>query len=220
MILSGLDRYRVMEPLFEGVRVVLSYRGEHYSPAYVQGMSGAAFRIGGICPCAPTCSKAMEPSDLLQMLGYETELVALGEDAGTSISQLVNKVREEICAGRPALVWHAFTVLEWDVVCGFDAECELFLGRGSYQGLTEYTKASERRALEASPALGALLIKDKVTSFEPRRAELAALREAVRHAQAIPEDKGEGEWVFYEGLHCYDRWIADFKHKPEKKRKR
>jgi hypothetical protein len=27
-VLDGVDRYRVMEPLFEGVRVVLSYHGE------------------------------------------------------------------------------------------------------------------------------------------------------------------------------------------------
>ena len=38
MILEGVDRYRVMEPMFEPVRVVLSYRGEAYSPAYVQGI--------------------------------------------------------------------------------------------------------------------------------------------------------------------------------------
>ena len=48
-----------MDPLFEGIRVVLSYRGEAYSPAYLQGISGAAFRIAGICPCAPTSSFAM-----------------------------------------------------------------------------------------------------------------------------------------------------------------
>ena len=50
MILQCVDRYRVVEPLFEGIRVILSYRGENYSPAYVQGISGAAFRVAGICP--------------------------------------------------------------------------------------------------------------------------------------------------------------------------
>ncbi|MCJ7823146.1 MAG: hypothetical protein MUQ26_08755, partial [Armatimonadetes bacterium] len=64
VILENVDRYRVNEPLFEGVRVILSYRGEMYSPAYVQGISGAAFRIGGPCPCAPTCEYAMSTDAL------------------------------------------------------------------------------------------------------------------------------------------------------------
>ena len=59
VVVKGVDQYRVIEPLFEAVRVVLSHRGETYSPAYIQGISGAAFRIAGICPCAPTSSMAM-----------------------------------------------------------------------------------------------------------------------------------------------------------------
>jgi len=50
IILPGVDRYQVREAMFEGVRVILSYRGEPYTPAYFQGISGAAFRIVGICP--------------------------------------------------------------------------------------------------------------------------------------------------------------------------
>lgn len=50
IFLPGADRYQVREAMFEGVRVILSYRGEPYTPAYIQGISGAAFRIAGICP--------------------------------------------------------------------------------------------------------------------------------------------------------------------------
>jgi len=50
IILPGVDRYQVREAMFEGVRVILSYRGEPYTPAYIQGISGAAFRVAGICP--------------------------------------------------------------------------------------------------------------------------------------------------------------------------
>lgn len=71
VVLEGVDRFRVMEPVFECVRVVLSYLGESYSPAYIQGISGAAFRIAGICPCAPTCSTAMWTDALVDLLGYE-----------------------------------------------------------------------------------------------------------------------------------------------------
>lgn len=72
-----IDRYRVVEPMYEGIRVILSYRGEPYSPAYIQGLSGAAFRVAGICPCAPTCSTAMDPRSLIRLLGYAFEECSL-----------------------------------------------------------------------------------------------------------------------------------------------
>ena len=75
VVIEGIDEYKVCEPLFEAVRVVLSHRGAKYSPEYIQGISGAAFRMAGICPCAPTCSFAMETQELIALLGYEVELV-------------------------------------------------------------------------------------------------------------------------------------------------
>ena len=78
VVLDGVDRYQVMDALFEGVRVILSYRGEPYSAAYVQGISGAAFRIGGICPCAPTCTSAMETQDLPASRESKRRCVRLG----------------------------------------------------------------------------------------------------------------------------------------------
>ena len=48
VVIEGVDAYRVPEPLFECVRIVLSHRGEDYSTDYIQGISGAAFRIAGI----------------------------------------------------------------------------------------------------------------------------------------------------------------------------
>ncbi|MHC4248253.1 MAG: hypothetical protein ACYS9X_03915 [Planctomycetota bacterium] len=77
VIVDGIDTYRLPEPLFEAVRVVLSQRGAPYSADYVQGISGAAFRIAGICPCAPTCSAAMPTQDLPALLGYEAEHFSL-----------------------------------------------------------------------------------------------------------------------------------------------
>jgi hypothetical protein len=55
MIIHNIEPYQVVEPMYEGIRVILSHRGVLYSPAYVQGISGAAFHVGGICPCAPQC---------------------------------------------------------------------------------------------------------------------------------------------------------------------
>jgi len=227
IVLDGVDRYRVIEPMFEGIRVILSHRGEKYSPAYIQGISGAAFRIAGICPCAPTCSFAMEPQDLIELLGYEVEYLPLsgeGIEPEKRVYELVKRVKDEIRAGRPVLVWHAFTNAEWDVVCGFDDEKQQFLGRGSYAGNEqEYAVADETRTAKCGhicDPLGVIIVGEKTGEFDERKAELVALREAVSHAHSRKNaDKlGGDEWVFLEGFLAYDRWIDDFKNNPEKKR--
>jgi len=225
VVLNGVDRYRVMDPLFEGVRVVLSYRGEPYSPAYVQGISGAAFRIGGICPCAPTCTSAMETQNLPALFGYEVTYIPLHEegiDLGVEAGKAVECVKDEIRAGRPALLWHAFTYAEWDVVAGFDETSGQLLGRGSYAGLDDYVTADQMRmmtCLEICPCIGAVLIGAKTGMLNAREAELAALREAVAHAHSEKDPvllAGDG-WVFLDGLQCYGRWVADFRAATPKK---
>lgn len=217
MILARVDRYRIMEPLFEGARVVLSYRGEAFSPEYIQGIAGASFRIGGICPCAPTCTSAMQTRDLMELLGYETTAFALpgeGDNKAALAAAMIARTKEEIDAGRPALVWHAFTQYEWNVVCGYDEGRGTFLGRGSYAGLDELAEAPQTRPASCDICPGALFIGAKARPFDAKQAERAALEEAISHAYAKPSpaEQDSGKWVFLEGLLCYDRWVADFQN--------
>jgi hypothetical protein len=222
VILEGVDRYRVMDPMFEPVRVVLSYRGEPYSPAYIQGLSGGAFRIGGICPCAPTCACAMSTQDLLGLLGYGYTYLSLceeGMDPEQEADAVIARVKDEVRAGRPAIVWHAFTTAEWDVVCGFDEGNGTFFGRGSYAGLDGYAEADQRRTVTCTaicPPLGAILVGERASPLEAREAEIASLREAVQHAHSRENvDKADsGDWVMLYGLACYDRWACDFQAGP------
>ena len=167
IILEGVDRYQVVEPMFEGLRVILSYRGEPFTPAYIQGISGAAFRVGGICPCAPTCGTAMQPQDLARTLGYAVDylpLQAIGLEREHELQEVLARIKSELRAGQPVLLWHAFTNAEWDVVCGFDEEQGVFFGRGSYLGLDGYACEAEARAitcLDICPALGGLILGEK-----------------------------------------------------------
>jgi hypothetical protein len=223
VLLQGVDHYRVTDAMFESVRVVMSYRGEPYSTGYVQGISGMAFRLAGPCPCAPTCSAPMDMKDLIRLFGYEAEESPLGdkrEQVDARIGEMIARVKEEIRAGRPALVWHAFTNAEWDVVCGFDDEKGLFYGRGSYGDMRgpEPVSADQKRAgtaLDICPAFGAMFIGRKVGTFDARPAELAALKEAVRHARtpesrlaADPPDKA-GKWRLRNGLGVYEWWVKN-----------
>ncbi len=228
VVIPGVDRFRVVEPMFECVRIVLSQRGEKYSPAYIQGISGAAFRAAGPCPCAPTCSTAMEPEDLVKLLGYAVErrpMCGPGVDPEQEIGPLVARVKAELRAGRPAIVWHAFTNAEYDVVCGFDEAKQQFLGRGSYRGQDELAAEPETRpakCVEICPALGAIFIGEKRGAFSARAAELAALEEAVRHGRSprdrfLLERRGhELPWRFRNGVACYDAWTNSFRANPRR----
>ena len=214
IVLEGVDRFRVNEPLFEGVRVILNYRGETYSPAYVAGVSGAAFRIAGPCPCAPTCDAAMWPDDLVRLLGYELERVELGgpgDDPKANLPRLLARVKAEIRAGRAALVWNAFTTAEFNVVAGFDEATGELIGRGCHLGGDGYDHASATRVAESevAPALGAILIGDKTGEFDARKAELAALREAVAHAHGAATTLPG----MPSGLRCYDSWILSYQRR-------
>jgi hypothetical protein len=221
-MLEGVGRYQVVDAMFESARIVMSYLGEPYSPAYVQGISGSAFRIGGICPCAPTCACAMSTQDLLQLFGYEIEHLSLCEEGMNpekEVVKVVERVKDQICSGRPALVWHAFTWAEWDVVAGFDDEAHQFLGRGSYAGLDEYAAADQGRMATCGaicPPIGAILVGDKRGAYDARAAEIAALQEAMAHAHSTENvDKLDDEgWVMLYGLACYDRWVSDFEADP------
>src|ERR1035437_9643916 len=110
-ILPNVDRYRVTEAMIEGLRVILSYRGEPYTPAYLQGISGAAFNISGICPCAPTCSSFTGPQDLAKQLGYAVDYVPLfgeGVDLARDVPLFISRIKDTIRSGQPVLVWNAF----------------------------------------------------------------------------------------------------------------
>jgi hypothetical protein len=224
--IEGVDSYHVIEPMVEGVRIILTNRGEKYSPAYIQGISGYAFQVAGICPCAPTCGPAMKPTELLALMGYDFEYLPLsgeGIDPEKQVHEVVKRVKDEVRAGRAVLVWHAFTNAEWDVVYGFDDEKHQFLGRGSYAGNDKaYATADETRAAKCGhicDPVGAIVVGEKTGEFDARKAEMAALRWAVGHAHSTrgQDELGGEKWVFLEGLMAYDRWISDFRN-PEKTR--
>ncbi len=221
-IIQGVDKYRVVEAMYEGVRVIMTFHGEKYSAAYVQGISGMAFRIGGICPCAPTCIPGIEPKDLPAIFGYKAELVPFPEDKAehdAAAADLVARIKDEVRAGRPVLVWNAFTTAEFDVVCGFDEDEKVLYGRGSYAGMDEYAKAPETKLKDFDPALGAIFIRPGDRKFDARKAETASLSEAVRHARSRRNEEklGKEKWTFLDGIMCFERWVNDFKN-PEKKR--
>ena len=225
-VIDNMDIYHIIDPMVEGVRIILTQKGEKYSPAYIQGISKIAFQVAGICPCAPTCGSAMGPEDLLKTLGYEYEHLPLSGDGiepDKEVHKVVARIKDEIRAGNPVLVWHAFTNAEWDMVYGFDEEKKQFLGRGSYAGNDkEYAAADETRMSKCGhicDPMGVIIIGKKTGEFDPRKAELTALRWAVDHSSSIrgKDQLGGDKWVFLEGLMAYDRWSNDFKN-PEKKR--
>ena len=203
-ILSGVEDCGAREANFESLRLALNYLGEEISPAYFHGIAGTAFRIGGICPCAPTCTAAMPLEQLIALLGYEYAVLPYSEStADADVGRMISAVRASIDAGVPALVWNAFTPCEWNVVTGYDEDEEVFFGRGIRTGAKgDYVKKRWDRAKEQAGLTGmlAVLVKGRTGSLNRGEAEIAALKEAVRHANdAQNANKLGGEWVFLQG---------------------
>jgi hypothetical protein len=121
------------------------------------------------------------------------------------------------------IVWHAFTNAEFDVVAGFDETKGTFLGRGSYAGLDDgYAEAPWSRMVTTAYIGGqpsAISVGAHSRPFDARRAEIAALQEAVRHARSQKNvDKLDSqEWVMLDGLACYDRWVDDWRNLQKKR---
>lgn len=217
VILLNIDKYRYYGPLFEGVRIILNNIGEKYSPEYIQGISGAAFKIAGGCPSCPTCVCDMWPAELFRLMGYEVTEYPCFDEKGNDVHHiLVESVKKQIDSGKPALVWHAFTVAEWDVVCGYDEEARQFIGRGTNKGWDDYARESWDRPknCDVSPACGAIIIGGKISEFNKREAEINSIKNAVKHARKETGDRSEGIQFYKKWSEIYsaegaDRGIAD-----------
>ncbi len=222
-VLNGVSNYEVNEANFEAIRLALNFMGENYPVQYFHGIAGTAFRIGGICPCAPTCTLAMQPQKLINLLGFDYEECPYNDaDRDVSLTRLTDAVRGSIDNGVPAIVWNAFTQCEWDIVTGYDENENVLLGRGSYAGNTgNYTKGPWNRSLKQAGLTGltALIIKRSSGKFDAKAAEINAVKEAIRHANDTENiDKLIGnDWVFLQGKAAYKRWADDFS-KPDHKR--
>ncbi|MDO8685311.1 MAG: hypothetical protein Q7J78_01420 [Clostridiales bacterium] len=232
-ILENVEAYKVVDPMFEGIRVIMSYLGEPYSPQYMQGISGGAFRVATGCPSRPTCCNMMWITELIKLLGYEYKeypctspgtdtCTGTGKDGKNLMDEMIGAVMAEIDSGKPALVWHAFTSAEWDVVCGYDEVKGFFFGRGSYRGFEGEGYVSEpwdraAKVVGSVPAFGAVTIGAKTGTLDVRKAEIAALRDAVTHARTekiAPEPTG---WWSYEGLQSLRKWSEAY-NSPGKER--
>lgn len=210
MIIQHVSKYHVCEPLFEGFRIILSHLGEKYTPEYIQGISGAAFKIAGGCPSRPTCIYTMWTTDFIKFMGYEaTEYPCFDKDGKDISDKMIDAVKRQIDCGKPALVWNAFTNAEWDVVCGYDTEQEQFIGRGSYIESDEYAREPWNRAVtcDIAPTFGAIIIGEKKYVFNERKAEIDSLAKAIKHARtaATPEE-------CIEGIQFYKKWANEYSH--------
>ncbi len=208
------DPYRVHDPMFESVRIALAARGRPYSVSYLQGISGNAFRLGGPCPCAPTCGAMLSPAELLGRLGCRvTETSDPAKLAGALQGD-----------GRPAIVFHAFSMAEWDVVAGYDSAKQELIGRHAGSG-DKLVRADYKRFTtcgDICPVGGALLLGEIKGEPDQQVLELEALTWAVRHARA-PRDRflelprsRRLPWRFRQGTACLEGWAHSFTAQPDR----
>ena len=202
----NIDYYRYYDPIFEGIRVILNALGEKYTPEYISGISGSAFKIAAGCPSRPTCVKDFWTNDFFKYMGYEIkEYPASGKNG-----DMITAVIKSIDNGKPALVWHAFREEEWDVVCGYDEEAKQFIGWGTYGG-GEYRRESWDRAKTSNVyGFGAIIVGEKTSILNEQEAEINSLKKAVEHARKESDKEGLAE---LEGIQGYKKW-AEMYSKP------
>ena len=143
-------------------------------------------------------------SDFIRYLGYElTEYPCFDENGNDVTDKMVEAVKKQIDGGKPALVWNAFSVAEYDVVCGYDDEAKHFIGRCALKGNDDYTREPWDRAktCDACPPFGAVLIGGKVSDFDMKKAEIESLVNAVKHARKESDD---------EGIKFYREWAEEY----------
>jgi len=204
MKLIEIDNYRYYDPLNESARVVLNQMGETYTPEYISGISGAAFKIAIGCPSRPTCVYDFWPADLLRLMGYEVEAYLCTDSDGNDITdKMIEAVKRQIDNGRTAIVWHAFRELEWDVVSGYDDETKQFIGKGT-MWYDDYAKEPWDRAKTGEMSFGARLIGNKISTFNAGEAEIKSLEKAVAHGR-----KEKDSWDV-EGIQAYKKWVEKY----------
>jgi hypothetical protein len=158
----------------------------------------------------------MQPQQLIRLLGYGYEECPYDDaNRDASLKRMTDAVRESIDSGIPVLVWNAFTNCEWNLVTGYDENEKVFYGRVPWRdGKDDYEKASWDKSKEEAGLVGllAVIIKGKSGSLNRREAELAALKEAMRHAndRENTDRINIGKWVFLQGKAAFNRWADDF----------
>lgn len=102
--------------------------------------------MGGICPCAPTCTTAMTLQQLIHLLGYDYEELPFAQGNDEEVTRIITAVRASIDRGIPALVWNAFSPCEWNVVTGYNDAEKSFLIEAHGMDATAITRTLTGRS--------------------------------------------------------------------------
>ncbi len=187
----------------------------------VAGMSGYAFIVNihpGLCPSGPTAFDWMMLQEGIRTLGLDTEVVMAEHDEHTDdeelCTELFEKVREEIDAGRCCVVWGATDVPEFAIAYGYRDDSYLVRsyrsarhrdGQEWKEGLGPGDSPEEPvryDKLNAPGCLAAVFFGDRVES-EQVRADRQAIARAVqllgdRHVCFDPS--------YFHGAGAFGKW--------------
>ncbi|MFP4460030.1 MAG: hypothetical protein ACLFSQ_10635 [Candidatus Zixiibacteriota bacterium] len=202
-----IDYYRNWGPVYEGLRIVLNSRGINFTPQYLSGISGEAmsfYRTGFDNEYRNT---AEELIDFIKSLGFKPERLNPSNEPD-DIQKAIDAIIEEIDNGRALLLWNAFTLCEWDVICGYNKKTREFLGRGSMVGKDDFATEDWTRAFKSTiscKSKGAIFIKQNKISYDPNQLELQAMKNGIAHCKNeddLPEDMG--------GYKGFIKWAENF----------
>lgn len=204
------------------VTALLRFRGIRCDLTDVAGMSGYAFIVNiepELLPVGPVAFDWEVLIEGTQALGIETELVAVerGDDDETNLAELFLRVREEIEAGRPCIVWGAGEGPQFGLVNGYRQDHYLVVEPSGKRRQVRYDQLkavwrlagiffgerleTDRRSEERRAVIRAVrLLRGTVACFDAAYA--AGARAFAVWSDAVGRGRADYEGMVY-NLGCY-----------------
>lgn len=190
---------------------LLEAAGRNLPQTYLLGATGHAFRLTlnvVFSPDSPAELNFHDVFPLWENLGawFKRTAARMDDPAFAAVrSEVIQRIRDAIDSGRPAIAYDLLNMPEYGLVVGYDEERFACLtlnnpDEPAWMELSAWPPAEHAQFTRAE----AIALLDLAPSFDARRAEVASLRFAVEHFWAPPS---RDMWLQH-GRAAYEFWAS------------
>jgi hypothetical protein len=211
VVLKGVNRLGwdtgMPNSFLAALTAAANYMGIDKDYTYLNGVSGAAFRIQFFkdwCPSSPDPTCGFDAgAEAMKALGFDFQYLILADSAkvpgtGTSKDDMTKAVMASIDAGKPAIAIDLIQIPEWGVITGYQKGGSELLCR------TYFDKTQGYSIAEKFPWV-VVIIKDKKAMPSDRGNYMNAFKIALK--EAVTDSFGD----YYSGTKALEKWIDRLK---------
>jgi hypothetical protein len=208
-----------------GAASALSALKHRADAADVAGLSGYAFVVNvhpELCPSGPTAFDWEALVEGMTALGRDVQLICAPREPRSDARlsrELFDKVREQVDAGRPCLVWGAAGVPEFGIVYGYRDNCYVRRSMASCAaagdkalGPNDYPEEPLRFDKLESPGSFSAFMFGSAHEADSDRAERAAMTRAVQLLRDRHPCYAPG---YVHGIAAFEAWARAMDTPPE-----